>query len=895
MTDRASQHLPGSQNSSNESSTNPSRAHSVRGGKSGTRPAHKVKFSVTGDDEEDDGFVEVHSPEAIETRRTIPEIRVPSSEDVADNLLAPADWTGRTSAAAAHAQDRASRLANRLSNPTPGNKTQGLSAGPRPSSTGSASLVPPPHQQQAYASPNSSPPTKPLRDWLVNVEDIPLEPLDKERRHYQLHDETTDDDSDEEKGKPLQRDNENLEEARRLIRTLTSAHNHSRWQDQPRQVHVPRTETPAADKHVHDLDYVPPPDEYRPGVFGAILSSKLANLQRDNTTQPRYHDDLAQNPYRPRDGGQPQQQFHHHNQHLYGHSRNTSEAHDSSAGSSGRATPSKRPKWYDKSPGNQSTGSISALLSQASSTAEAFAAPGSSKYTPRPPLRRPKSSNSMIATAVDMIKHPANHFHQKAEHLKAEHLRAEEERVIQDVAEIIACRKYLKKLARALMAVGAPTHRLEEYMKTSARAVSIDGDFLYLPGSMIVSINDKLTMSTEVTLVRESQNVDLGKFKDVHAVYKCVIHGKLTAEEGTDELDNILKSPPRNKLHWVILAYGVAAIAVGPFAFSARPIDFAPCFVLGCLLGFLQQVVVPRSTQFAHVFEVLSTVLISLAARGLGSIYHNGSPIFCFSAMAQSSIALILPGYTVLCAALELQSKNLVSGSVRMVYAIIYSLFLGFGILVGSVIMGLIYPGAQSDVTCEMPWWWNSNNLDYKLVYVKFIWVPIFAMCLAFINQAKWHQMPIMTLIAFCGHQATFWISTRLANNTQVANAIGAFVIGCMANLYSRFFHGLAAAAMLPSIFVQVPSGLAASGSLVAGVTTANEITGNSTVDGVISNGTAGFLAAQDDGSGSVYSDTIFNVGFGMVQLSIGISVGLYLSSLVVYPIGKRRSGIFSF
>jgi uncharacterized membrane protein YjjB (DUF3815 family) len=232
-----------------------------------------------------------------------------------------------------------------------------------------------------------------------------------------------------------------------------------------------------------------------------------------------------------------------------------------------------------------------------------------------------------------------------------------------------------------------------------------------------------------------------------------------------------------------------------------------------------------------------------------------------------------------------------------MVYAIIYSLFLGFGILIGTVIMGLIYPGAQSDVTCNMPSYWNPSAKNYQLIYTRFIWVPIFAVCLAIINQAKWRQIPMMTLIAFCGHQATYWISTQTANNIQVANAIGAFVIGCMANLYSRFFHGLAAAAMLPAIFVQVPSGLAASGSLVAGVTSANEITGNATGISVINNGTAGFLAAQDADSSSVtvYSGTIFNVGYGMVQLAIGISVGLYLSALVVYPIGKRRSGIFSF
>ena len=147
-----------------------------------------------------------------------------------------------------------------------------------------------------------------------------------------------------------------------------------------------------------------------------------------------------------------------------------------------------------------------------------------------------------------------------------------------------------------------------------------------------------------------------------------------------------------------------------------------------------------------------------------------------------------------------------------------------------------------------------------------------------------------MLIISFAGYLVNFFSSRKLANNVQVANALGAFVIGALANLYSRRFHGLAAAAMLPAIFVQVPSGLAASGSLVAGLTSANQITGNATGISVVNNGTAGFQDTRD-----LYGGTIAALGLGMVQVAIGISAGLFLSALVVYPFGKRRSGLFSF
>jgi hypothetical protein len=42
-------------------------------------------------------------------------------------------------------------------------------------------------------------------------------------------------------------------------------------------------------------------------------------------------------------------------------------------------------------------------------------------------------------------------------------------------------------------------------------------------------------------------------------------------------------------------------------------------------------------------------------------------------------------------------------------------------------------------------------------------------------------------------------------------------------------------------------------------------------------------------------NNSSFNVMFNVIQVAINISVGLSLSALLVYPFGKRRSGLFSF
>ncbi|KAG8159754.1 hypothetical protein KVR01_010391 [Diaporthe batatas] len=477
------------------------------------------------------------------------------------------------------------------------------------------------------------------------------------------------------------------------------------------------------------------------------------------------------------------------------------------------------------------------------------------------------------------------------------------------IAEIISRHKYMVKLCRALMAFGAPTHRLEAYMAMSARVLAIEGQFLYLPGCMIISFDDTHTHTTEVKIVRVPQGVDLGKLRDVHEIYKLVVHDLIGVDEAMSRLDAVVNRKPKfNK--WIrVMTYGLAAVCVAPFAFQGRWIDMPIAFVMGCIVGLMQLIAAPSSELYANVFETSAALLMSFLGRMFGSIQYNGEHLFCFSALSQASIALILPGYMVLCGSLELQSHNMIAGSVRMVYAMIYTLFLGYGVTIGAVLYGLMDKNAVSSTQCSKPL--NS--------YWNLLFVPLFTLCLCVINQAKYKQLPVMVTISFAGYVVNSYTNKYLDSST-ISNTLGALTIGVLANLYSRVSrpaenwwlewklrkvnkdvekgitkanedpettarkvgYGLAAAAMLPAIFVQVPSGLASGGSLVAGVTSANAIIGNKTA-------AASTMGASDLNTGA------FTVLLSVIQVAISISVGLGLAALLVYPFGKRRSGLFSF
>ncbi|CAG8193202.1 unnamed protein product [Penicillium salamii] len=582
------------------------------------------------------------------------------------------------------------------------------------------------------------------------------------------------------------------------------------------------------------------PSHYRGGVLSSILK-------------------LYDQPHRkaPRDTYQSQSQ----DRGRYGRSRHGSLSEWSGRGLSPDSIWKPNRRWYDKS-----------------STRSSISLAGSSynSSSPLATLTRSRSSGAAVPTLGGSPRGKPQYD--------------DEVHITVHIAELLCRQRYLIRLCRALMKFGAPTHRLEEYMRMTARVIQIDGQFLYIPGCMIISFDDASTHTTEVKVVRSTQGIDLGKLADVHEIYKEVIHDVIGVEEAVTRLDEVMKKPSKFHILFLIFAHGCASASVGPFAFNARPVDIPVAFLLGCLLGVLQLILSPKSSLYSNVFEISAAVLTSFLARAFGSIRFQGEPLFCFSALAQSSIALILPGYTVLCASLELQSRSIIAGSVRMVYAIIYSLFLGFGITIGTAVYGLLDAQASTAYTCPA----SPIRNEYLQ---RFPFVILFTVCLAIVNRAKWRQMPIMLFISLAGYATNYFSAKRFYANTQVSNALGAFVIGVVGNFYSRLRHGLAAAAMLPAIFVLVPSGLAASGSLISGITSAEEITRSPYA--VVNNGTQGFMDAAKNRSADQARDqsygVVFDIGYGMVQVAIGTTVGLFLAALVVYPLGKKRSGLFSF
>lgn len=209
------------------------------------------------------------------------------------------------------------------------------------------------------------------------------------------------------------------------------------------------------------------------------------------------------------------------------------------------------------------------------------------------------------------------------------------------------------------------------------------------------------------------------------------------------------------------------------------------------------------------IWEITVCILIGFVARGVQK-YE-----FCFAPIAFSSFIVVLPGYPMAVAIIELVSRQLVSGVVRMVYAIIYSFLLGYGVSMGSALyltMDKSATTAQSDqcktasnastcISSESPWF-------------NFLLVPLFGLAFCVYLRAKLPRWPVMVLVAAIAYVVNYSLSCWAKAPSQILQIAPAFTIALIGNLMSKFTGKMSFDAVLLGVFYLVPSGLGVKAAL---------------------------------------------------------------------------------
>ncbi|KJA30161.1 hypothetical protein HYPSUDRAFT_61000 [Hypholoma sublateritium FD-334 SS-4] len=457
------------------------------------------------------------------------------------------------------------------------------------------------------------------------------------------------------------------------------------------------------------------------------------------------------------------------------------------------------------------------------------------------------------------------------------------------------------------MSFGAPSHRIESQLVAAARIIEVEAEFIHLPGVIICSYGDQELGCSETHFVKCGGRLSLGSLHKVHLIYRSVVHDEISAKDAAEKLDALLLAPPPYAvLFRCFLAFCLSAL-ICPLAFGGSFVDMWIAGIAAFILAYLQLSVAEKSALYANVFEITISILVSFTARGLSSIR---SQMFCYTAISSAGIIGILPGYLILSSSLELASKNIVCGSVKMVYALIYTLFLGFGLQIGNDLYLLFDPtmrrrldelAAKLSTTVSLTGIWLADNgtaddvgvplngtwtfthtilpkqqdihdgcyrparfpwyLQPFPFWTTFLIVPLFSTLssLANLQPLKSKQLPVMVIISCCSYASNKIANHYIFNRSDVVSAIGAFTVGLLGNAYSRKMGGTAFTSMVTGVLLLVPSGLSQAGGITA------------------------------NGNG-------IDIGGAMIAVTIGITVGLFMSQALVYTFGSRKNAaVFSF
>ena len=134
---------------------------------------------------------------------------------------------------------------------------------------------------------------------------------------------------------------------------------------------------------------------------------------------------------------------------------------------------------------------------------------------------------------------------------------------------------------------------------------------------------------------------------------------------------------------------------------------------------------------------------------------------------------------------------------------------------------------------------------------------PIFDAFLSLFNRADWRsgEMWVGLVISCSGYAANVATTIFVPERSDIISAVSSFTVGVLGNLYSKLFKRSAFPVTVTGILLSVPSGISAAG----GIAMSNPSPDN---DESFSRGLV--------------------IGLRMMQVSIGIVIGIFLSSILV-------------
>ncbi len=345
---------------------------------------------------------------------------------------------------------------------------------------------------------------------------------------------------------------------------------------------------------------------------------------------------------------------------------------------------------------------------------------------------------------------------------------------------------YLVELGTGLMSAGCPSYRLEELLVVLGRHEGFEVDAFAVPTGLFVSVKTPQGEAPAMSMVRvRDWRTDLETLALLDEVMNLVVDRKLTVREARARLKALHSRPATWPASVQVLgAFGASGGAAVSFGGSWS--DF---FLAGLGGVVLRGVTAVASNLSGGSFldNFIGGAVAALVAWVSTLIW----PAHSREILVLAIIIPLLPGMVVTTGLTELTSKNLVSGTARLMDAAVTLLSLVFGI---ALVVGFErWSGIQSAPAEPLtPAFWPFQVLALLAASASFgvlLGMPRKLLGLAMISGF------------------IVWATTTLSLALPSAGAsfIGALVLGLASNVYARVSKRPSQLFLLPGLLLLVP------------------------------------------------------------------------------------------
>ncbi|MDF2178628.1 threonine/serine exporter family protein [Aliiglaciecola sp. CAU 1673] len=356
-----------------------------------------------------------------------------------------------------------------------------------------------------------------------------------------------------------------------------------------------------------------------------------------------------------------------------------------------------------------------------------------------------------------------------------------------DKTEFIRIRKFIVKLGKMLHKYGTPAFRLEAHLQEVAEYLGVNASFIATPTALTFVIwSDKHEDEYNHAARVQPGELDLGSLSRTDELVNKLLADELTLYEADAVLDEIDAMPnPYGK----VVTGGAFFVSTGAFAMlmGASWNDVLWSALIG-LVVYFWVLWAAQSKRVTHMLEPAVATVAGLLACAISSYVDPSTNI---RLVVLSSIIVFIPGLALALGLAELSARHLVSGTARVMDAIMLLFKLYFGAFLG-IALGFAMFGQSEFVPYEpLPKW--------------MAWYAILMLCsaLVVIFRLRLKHAPWALLSGFIAYGATFYSSAYLEQG--LGTFVGAFAVGVYSNLFTRIMNAPATIVVMQGLIVLVP------------------------------------------------------------------------------------------